>query len=143
VTWADRFRSVWLRAVSGFAVAVTVVAAGCGGGGAGNEPDTSAQVTRAFAAEGIRLVVDHDSTSREDGVAAFESANADDDLSVFVVDNNAAAKKMATELAFLSGGTASHPDIVRVDNVIVAYYGRNTTPKTRAGAERATRRLEE
>jgi hypothetical protein len=133
---------VWSRAVLGFFVAVTVVAAGCGGGGGGNKLDTQAQVTRAFEAEGIQLVVDQYGTSREDGVAAFEVANADDDLMVAVVDNDAKAKEMATQLAFLTGGTGSHPDIVRAENVIVA-FGRNTTPKTKAAAERAMRRLEE
>jgi hypothetical protein len=147
ISWAGRFLSVWSRAVSGCAVAVALVAAGCGGGGNGgggngNKPATPAQVTSAFAAEGIQLAVDQYATSREDGVAAFEIAKADDDLMVAVVDNEAKAKEMATQLAYLTGGTGSHPDIVRVENVIVA-FGRNTPPKTKAAAERATRRLGE
>jgi hypothetical protein len=99
----------------------------------GEAPGTPAQVKRIFAAEGIRLVLNPYGTSREDKLTAFESANEDDDLSVAVATDNATAKKNASDLAALFGAPGGHPDIVRVGNVIVV-YGRNTSPKTKAGA---------
>ena len=132
------------RTASAVAIAITLAAGGCGGGGGGGSeaPDTPAQVKRIFAAEGIRLVLDPYGTSREDKLTAFEAANEDDDLSVAVATDNATAKKTASDLAALFGAPGGHPDIVRVGNVIVV-YGRNTSPKTKAAAERAIERIRE
>jgi hypothetical protein len=128
------------RTASALAIAIALAAGGCGGGG--EAPDTPAQVKRIFAAEGIRLVLDPYGTSREDKLTAFEAANEDHDLSVAVATDNATAKKNASDLAALFGAPGGHADIVRVGNVIVV-YGRNTSPKTKAAAERAIERIRE
>jgi hypothetical protein len=125
----------------GLAVAIALGAAGCGG--AAESPDTPAQVKRAFAAEGIRLAVDPYGTSPTDRVTAFETPNGVDDISVVVASDNAASEKFANQAAVLIGQPDGDPDIVRVGNVIVLYYGRRTSTKTKAAAERALERLRE
>jgi hypothetical protein len=131
---------VVIRTVSGIAVAVALAVSGCGAGG--QTPDTAAQVKRAFAAEGIPLIVSPYGTNPEDKLTAFDTANGDDELNVAVATDNATAKRTASQLAAMIGKPLADAYIVRSDNVVVV-YGRTTSPKTRAAAERAIGRLRE